>query len=128
MKKLMLLILSVSLAAFVGGCSLFVKEVDYQTIANDLNKKNMENILNAVEGYAEINQYITISDNGMDAVDNNINGFFDTKEEVSYGVFSQWDVNNKNEGNYSYENGEFKVDNQKVKREKMLFYPCNYRG
>ena len=75
MKKLMLLILSVSLATFVGGCSLFVKEVDYQTIANDLNEKNMENILNAVEGYAEINQYITISDNGTEAVDNNINDF-----------------------------------------------------
>ena len=55
MKKLMLMLLSVSLAAFMGGCSLFVKEVDYQPIANDLNEKNMDRILNAVDGYAKIN-------------------------------------------------------------------------
>lgn len=55
MKKFMLMLLTVSLIAFLGGCSPFVKEVDYQPIANDLNEKNMDRILNAVDGYAKIN-------------------------------------------------------------------------
>ena len=56
MKKIMLMLLPVSLIAFLSGCSPFVKEVDYQPIANDLNDKNMDRILNAVDGYAEITQ------------------------------------------------------------------------
>ena len=55
MKKLMLRILPISLIALLSGCSLFVKEVDYQPIANDLNEKNMDRILNAVDEYAKIN-------------------------------------------------------------------------
>ena len=55
MKKIMLMLLPVSLIAFLSGCSPFEKEVDYQPIANDLNEKNMDRILNAVDGYAEIN-------------------------------------------------------------------------
>ncbi|QUW20808.1 hypothetical protein JSQ81_13395 [Sporosarcina sp. Marseille-Q4063] len=128
MKKLMLLILTVSLAALIVGCSLFVKEVDYQTIATDLNEKNMDKILNAVGRYGEINQYITISYNGMDIEDNSLHGIFDTKDKISYGVFSQWDVNNKIEGNYFYENDEFKVDNQNVTGEKMLFLSMHLQG
>ena len=46
--------LLISLIVKIGGCSLFVKEVDYQPIADDLNEKNMDRILNAVDGYAEI--------------------------------------------------------------------------
>ena len=63
MKKIMLMLLPVSLIAFLSGCSPFVKEVDYQPIANDLNDKNMDRILNAVDGYAEIkhNAYIITS-------------------------------------------------------------------
>ena len=57
MRKFILMMLPISLILFLSGCSIFVKEVDYQTIANDLNEKNSDKILNAVDGYAEIKNW-----------------------------------------------------------------------
>jgi hypothetical protein len=131
MKKFMLMLLPVSLIAILSGCSPFVKEVDYQPIANDLNEKNMDRILNAVDGYAEINQYITISENEIDIEDNDIQGFFNTDDGSSYGVYSQRNVNNEVqeiEGNYFYENGNFIVNNQKGTGEKMLILSMHLQG
>lgn len=131
MKRTKLVLLLFSLIALLSGCSLFVKEVDYQTIANDLNKKNMDKVLNAVDGYAEINQYITISDNNIDIEDNSMQGFFNTDQDNSYGVFNQWDLNDEEQeykGNYFYENGDFNINNQKEIAGKLLFLSMHLQG
>ncbi|MEZ0116894.1 UNVERIFIED_ORG: hypothetical protein ABRZ91_000851 [Heyndrickxia coagulans] len=56
MKKFSLLLFTIILITAASGCSLFTKEVDYQKIADDLNKKNMDAILYAVDGYANYDQ------------------------------------------------------------------------
>lgn len=94
MKRIMLMLLPVSLIAFLSGCSLFVKEVDYQPIANDLNKKNMDEILNAVDGYAEINQrafVITTMPEKQDEIKKETDkilfwGVYDTSSDTALGA------------------------------------------
>ncbi|MGG3964311.1 hypothetical protein, partial [Heyndrickxia faecalis] len=45
----------------MSGCSLFTKEVDYQKIADDLNKKNMGAILYAKNGTADYEETSIVS-------------------------------------------------------------------
>ncbi|MEZ0116899.1 UNVERIFIED_ORG: hypothetical protein ABRZ91_000856 [Heyndrickxia coagulans] len=54
MKKLASLLLTLFMFGVISGCSLFTKEVDYKKIANDLNERNMDEVMHAVDGYANI--------------------------------------------------------------------------
>ncbi|MGC4376904.1 DUF3952 domain-containing protein [Fictibacillus sp. Mic-4] len=59
MKKLLSVLLSIIIISSVSGCSSsdsspFEKKVDYKKIAKDLNEKNMDSILHAVDGYSNI--------------------------------------------------------------------------
>lgn len=93
MRKLILLILSISLIGMLTGCSLFVKEVDYQKFASDLNRKNMTSILHAVDGYSEISHdaYVIVSSPaGKGTVKKETNelyfeGVYNTKNDTAIG-------------------------------------------
>lgn len=54
MKKLASLLLTLFMFGVISGCSLFTKEVDYKKIANDVNQRNMDEVMHAVDGYANI--------------------------------------------------------------------------
>ena len=100
MKRTMLILLPFALIAISSGCSLFVKEVDYQTIANDLNEKNMDKILNAVDGYAEINHstfVISTSPENQDEIKK------DTDEISFWGVYNTSDDTALGAGDITYE-------------------------
>jgi len=56
MKKLLLMFSAIIMITTISGCSLFTKEVDYKKIANDLNQKNMDEILYSENGYAKYDQ------------------------------------------------------------------------
>ncbi|KGT38485.1 DUF3952 domain-containing protein [Weizmannia sp. CD-2023] len=60
MKKLLLMFFTITMITATSGCSLFTKEVDYQKIANDLNKKNMDEIMHAVDGYAKYEHVVRV--------------------------------------------------------------------
>ncbi|MEZ0116910.1 UNVERIFIED_ORG: hypothetical protein ABRZ91_000867 [Heyndrickxia coagulans] len=56
MKKLFFILLMLLMIGMISGCSLITKEVDYQKIADDLNKKKMSRVLYPKKGYAEFEQ------------------------------------------------------------------------
>lgn len=60
MKKLLLILSTIMMITAISGCSLFTKEVDYKKVANDLNKKNMDEIMHAVDGYANYEHVVRI--------------------------------------------------------------------
>ncbi|MEZ0116903.1 UNVERIFIED_ORG: hypothetical protein ABRZ91_000860 [Heyndrickxia coagulans] len=93
MKKLLLLFFTVMMIAAASGCALFTKEVDYQKIADELNKKNMDAILYAENGYAKYDQIsfveITYKVNGKTREETrkiSINGVYNTNDNTAFGT------------------------------------------
>ncbi|WP_026677564.1 hypothetical protein [Fictibacillus gelatini] len=77
MKKLLSVLLSIIIISSVSGCSSsdsspFEKKVDYKKIAKDLNEKNMDSILHAVDGYSNIRQRYFIIARSKNGNENNI--------------------------------------------------------
>ncbi|MEZ0116912.1 UNVERIFIED_ORG: hypothetical protein ABRZ91_000869 [Heyndrickxia coagulans] len=93
MKKLVSILLMLLMIGMISGCSLIVKEVDYKKIADDLNKKNMDAILYAVDGYANYDQTFfivtTYKVNGKKKEETNtisISGIYNTNDNTAIGT------------------------------------------
>ncbi|MEZ0116930.1 DUF3952 domain-containing protein [Heyndrickxia faecalis] len=93
MKKLLLMFFTITMITAISGCSLIAKEVDYQKIADDLNKKNMDAILYAVNGYANYDQtsfiVTTYKVNGKKREETNrisISGIYNTNDNTAVGT------------------------------------------
>ena len=141
MKKLMVMMLSISLIVFLSGCSLFVKEVDYQPIANDLNEKNMDRILNAVDGYAEINHRafvitpLTEDKNKKDQAVftgvyniNNNNAFGTGKETQSINELdSHWEEKETHRFSAYYSDGKY-TNRESNEEFELIFMPDKLQG
>lgn len=134
MRKLILLILSISLTGVIIGCSLFVEEIDYQKFAKDLNQKNMTSILHAVEGYSEIShdeRFIISSPAGKGTVKKEKNelyfeGVYNTKNDTAIGKgeksfetsiekgqeIEQTKTKKSPEFNVSYSDHEYRIQNK----------------
>ena len=124
MKKIMIMLLPVSLIAFLSGCSPFVKEVDYQPIANDLNEKNMDRILNAVDGYAEITHsaFVVTSTTG------NNNEIKRDKDKISFGgVYNTANNTALGAGEKTFESSvEVDDTEEQISKENSPEMPLNY--
>ncbi|MEZ0116905.1 UNVERIFIED_ORG: hypothetical protein ABRZ91_000862 [Heyndrickxia coagulans] len=93
MKKLVSVLFMPLMIGMMSGCSLITKEVDYQKIADDLNKKNMGAILYAVDGYANYDQTSFIVTrykvNGKKKEETNtisISGIYNTNDNTAIGT------------------------------------------
>ena len=124
MKRIMLILLPVSLIALLSGCSLFVKEVDYQPIANDLNEKNMNKILNAVDGYAEINHSTFV----ITTTPGNQGEIKKYTDEISFwGVYNTFDDTALGDGEITFESIVEKNNvEEQISEEDSLVFPVNY--
>ncbi|QUW20807.1 DUF3952 domain-containing protein [Sporosarcina sp. Marseille-Q4063] len=124
MKKLMLMMAPVSLIAFLSGCSIFVKEVDYQPIANDLNERNMDKILNAVDGYAEITHsaFLVTSTAGEK------NEIEREKDKFSFrGIYNTSDNTALGAGEITFESTVERNDTEEqISKENSPEFPLNY--
>ncbi|MEZ0116937.1 UNVERIFIED_ORG: hypothetical protein ABRZ91_000894 [Heyndrickxia coagulans] len=126
MKKLLLMFFTITMITAISGCSLFTKEVDYQKIADDLNKKNMDAILNSTsKKFAKYEQdYYVVKDvNKNEETDEiYINGTFNTKNSTADGIAQRSvelssssnkkgnnNIKNYPQFNVVYSNGEYSV-------------------
>lgn len=124
MRKFKLMMLPISLIVILSGCSLFVKEVDYQPIANDLNEKNMDRILNTVDGYAEITHsaFVVTSTAGEK------NEIKREKDKLSFGgIYNTSDNTALGVGEITFESTVEKNDTEEqISKENWPEIPLNY--
>ena len=118
------MMLLVSLIILISARSIFVKEVDYQAIANDLNEKNMDKILNAVDGYAKIKNKTFI----VTSILENQDEIKVNENESSFeGVYNTIGDNALGTGQVIFKSGlERKDAKEQIKEEESLEFPVNY--
>jgi phage tail tube protein FII len=124
MRKFKLIMLPISLIVLISGCSLFVKEVDYQPIANDLSEINMDKILNAVDGYAEITHsafVVTSTAGGKNEIKRE-------KDKFSFrGIYNTSDNTALGAGEITFESTVEKNDTEEqISKENSPEFPLNY--